>query len=278
MAKNVTKKRNLKIIAATMMTIFSLFVTFTGTFAWFLAKRTAEVDNSPSFEVVRVETSIQSICFYPYLGRTTADPEESNQYYGFSPNPSCTIGVNNGEASITQGTASFTLGQYSTSDPHHPLLMIVEVDGNNAVIELETTSSYITTGTLTQVNNNLSSVIQTSYVTFPAMPTASNLDLYTYDNEGDISSTTTLTSCISVAKDNLTGETTFARFDNKGDLSSFEQSIQIFNSTTVSGTYSHVGIVFDYCDTALQDIFSYFLGDPILNEGVVFTCDWSTYL
>lgn len=271
-------KTTTKIICATCVTIFSLLAVFSGTFTWFTAKRALTLKDDPSFGVVRTETSIHSIKFFPYLGRTTSDPDATNQYFGFDPNPSCTIGVDNGTASITQGTANFTLGKFYITDPHHPLLMLVEVDGPDAIIELETESTYITNGPLAAVNNKLSSVIQTSYVTFASLPTASNKDLYTYDNQGNISSTTTSTSCISVLKDDLEGEQSFAKFDAKGNLSSFDPTICIFNGVEVSGTYSYVGIVFDYYNIALQDIFSYFLGDPILDEGVSFTCDWSTYL
>ena len=122
------------------------------------------------------------------------------------------------------------------------------------------------------------SVIQTSYVTFASMPTATNVDLYTYDNQGNISANPSSTSCISILSNNLAGQTSFARFDNKGDLTSFEQSIQIFNGSNINVAFSYVGIVFDYYDTALQDIFSHFLGDPLLDDGLQFACDWSTYL
>ena len=62
--KKRKNNKNLKIIAATLVTIFSLFVCFAGTFAWFNVQRYAN-NGTSGFEVRGDDTSI-SCSLYKY--------------------------------------------------------------------------------------------------------------------------------------------------------------------------------------------------------------------
>ena len=58
--KNGISKKNLKIIAATAMTIFSLFAATAGAYAWFTS-RLNEAAEGDMFEVANVDTSVKEI-------------------------------------------------------------------------------------------------------------------------------------------------------------------------------------------------------------------------
>lgn len=132
-----TGNKNLKIIAATSMAIFSLFSLFMGTMAWFTAKRSQDLGGDDPFGVEKVGTSVKSIEFHSYLGEVTQVVDAvTHKYFAFTPTATSTINFVDGEPS--DPSASVALGEYSLENPHHPLLVVFEVSGVMERIEFET--------------------------------------------------------------------------------------------------------------------------------------------
>ena len=130
--KNGISKKNLKIIAATAMTIFSLFAATAGAYAWFTS-RLNEAAEGDMFEVANVDTSVEEISIHTFYG-TTTEAQEQNRYYGFNPVPVGYINFNNHLNPTRIGTLSVTLENYLLEDPHHPVLLLFKVNGANQTI------------------------------------------------------------------------------------------------------------------------------------------------
>ena len=134
--------KNLKIIAATSMAIFSLLTTFTAAFAWFIALR-EENDDVQNINIIKVGTMVEEISFYKYLGTSTEETidNETHTYYGFDYNPVATLTVSNNEVN---GTApALSLGMYSLMDPHHPVLVMFKVNDNIGTINARTDFTFL---------------------------------------------------------------------------------------------------------------------------------------
>ena len=134
-----TGNKHMKIVAATMMTIFSLFACFSGAFAWFLANKNANND-SDSFEISDLGTKISQISIHDFYGTST---ESGDKYYGFNAVPSAWIECADPEHPTVIGDATIRLGSYSLDYPHHPALVLFTVGGGEETIEGVTESPYL---------------------------------------------------------------------------------------------------------------------------------------
>ena len=134
--KKGISKRNLRIIAATAMTIFSLFTVTIGAFAWFASKLNQAADGDV-FEVTFVDTTVQEISIHAFYG-TTTEEQEQNRYYGFNPVPVGYINYENHTNPTKIGSLSIQLENYLLEDPHHPVLILFKVNGLNQSVIAET--------------------------------------------------------------------------------------------------------------------------------------------
>ena len=132
------KRKSLKIIAATTMTVFSLFVAITGAFAWFVSKLN-ESSTGDSFEISTVETAVQEISIHEFYGTSTG----SNPCYGFNPVPVGCVDYSNPQSPTTIGTLSIELEKYSLEYPNHPVLILFKVSGTAQTIEAETSYPFL---------------------------------------------------------------------------------------------------------------------------------------
>lgn len=149
-----TGNKNLKIAAATMMTVFSLFACFSGAFAWFLANKS--VDNgSDDFEITDLGTEIAHISIHEFYGTST---ESGDKYFGFNAVPTSWIDFSDHDHPETVGEATIRLGTYSLEYPHHPVLLLFDVGDGEETIEGVTKSPYLAKekpGAATLPNSNI---------------------------------------------------------------------------------------------------------------------------
>ena len=133
-----TGNKHIKIIAATMMAVFSLFTTFSAAFAWFLYVRN-QGSSTDQFEVATIQTSVLEVSIHDFYGTSTG----SNPSYGFNPVPTGYIDFSNPASPATQGNLSITLDEYSLDDPHHPVLLLFKVNGENQSVTAETLYPFV---------------------------------------------------------------------------------------------------------------------------------------
>lgn len=260
--------KNLKIAAATMMTIFSLFTCFSAAAAWFVGVRSRNSDIN-NFNVTVTSGNVSTIKVYDFYGST-----EDGTILGFNPTSSHTVTISD---EVPSGALEFEMGEYSLDDPHHPVLFLFELSSGMQDIIFHTTSTYLTTGDLTSDENPLSSIVMTHWFLFTDNPTDNaGTNRTTTGNlvvDGSVVSKTyvpiTEANASSTATSNMDS---FVSFDEHNDFS-FKNDLIAFSGNT-SG-YQCVGIVLDYYSASLEYIYSYFLGSTYLNSGLGFICDWS---
>ncbi len=142
MKKNANNK-TLKIVAATAMSVFSLFSVFMGTYAWFISDM---VNNSGTsdFNVSKLQSSIKTINFYNFLG--TSVVENGKTYYGFNPVREGYVTIDGSDVDDDHAP-TVRLGTYSIVDPHHPLLMVCELNNSSPRVVVETDYAYLGSNT-----------------------------------------------------------------------------------------------------------------------------------
>ena len=133
--------KNLKLIAFTGMTIFSLFSVFMGTIAWFAMNRVVN-SNGAQFVVQPIPSMIKSISVF--------NQSEESSPYVFNSTPVVTYEVTMTGANVTSGNAeNISLGHYeSLSDtPDSTLLYLFELDDELVGTEHDGCSLHIKTDT-----------------------------------------------------------------------------------------------------------------------------------
>ena len=127
-------KKTLKIIAATAMSIFTLFSVFSASLAWFEMIKNVDGDAN-NMPIKKAESSISSISVHDFYGMTADESE-----FGFNPVANHTISWNDHAGTDSTG---FTMGKYSLDDPHHPVLFLFALNGGAESIRFVTNSTYI---------------------------------------------------------------------------------------------------------------------------------------
>ena len=123
-----TGNKNLKIIAATSMAIFSLLTTFTAAFAWFVALReeTEDVDN---IDFNALNGKLKNVYFHKFASAVT-DPttlEATSVTFNTAYSGKISYDWETKTASY-DGDASIKLAPYTPLDPEHPILMVFELE------------------------------------------------------------------------------------------------------------------------------------------------------
>ena len=131
--KRISRK-NMKIVAATAMTIFSLFAALSGVYAWFVSKMN-EANDLDIFEVKKVGNGATSIAVHDFYGFA-----EDGTTYGFNPTANHTITFNENGGT---DTGAFTMGTFSLEDTHHPVMFLLGVNGEPVSVNLITNRPYL---------------------------------------------------------------------------------------------------------------------------------------
>lgn len=119
---------------------------------------------------------------------------------------------------------------------------------------------------LEENKNPLSSAVRFNSLTFVYNPKTENLGTYDFDEDGNSE------QYMPVATSSLDDEKSFATISNNG-TASFEKNVTLFEGDVSSDKY--IGIIMNYNPSSIEYIYSYYMGHPLLNEDISFTCDWS---
>ena len=299
---------NMKIIAATAMTVFSLFAATVGVFAWFTGK-IQDSKNADEFEVTINSGRFKNLYFHQYSSVVTDSTSLKPISYTFNSSWAGKISYdwNTGTASYT-GTA-VEMEDYSPLDFSQPVLLVFELNDayeltNAGEISIEAKTDVegflgARTSTGTPVYNLLNSALShdtstdtyyyalSSVINFYCTDTSSEL----YNKNGNDNTTlinTTYTvanlknkeDCKAAKESNpaaVVPDLTFTYIDNDTDEVTFNQEPSIYKSEA-NTTVRYISIVIDYYSDALDYIYSTYLGDRTL-EGpfdyhLNFKCDW----
>ena len=272
-----TGNKNLKIMAATSMAIFSLFTCFAGAMAWFTATRKVDdgVEDAMPLDIVTgvldTLTVHQLVNNNPFEYETEIDQETGkevptgNIIYHFDSTIKSSVTVNIAEGSyyIPDGTAN--LGQYTFLSRTNPVLLLFKLKSNikasDVKIIASTASSFVGVNINTETNP-LSSVVKFSNFVWTE-ETFSGTDF-------DINS-----------KD-LNNERHFVNMSSDGGTyNGFDGNQKFFNGETdteITDEITYIGVVLDYYEHAVEYIYSLNIGSDVLAEteqGLNFTCDWT---
>ena len=261
-------KKNLKILAATAMSIFSLFVCFAGAFAWFLGNY-KENTAASLMEVRSTNGILVSVSTHRLVRSATND----NQY-AFNTSPvdeEMIIEWPQGEPGAYVTTE---LDRYNPLEVHNAVLILFKFQDNTPDWEIKIhaqSSSDEFVGYINNKNNNpLSSVVEFRSIAFASTPTIQN-------NNYIISKSAVSESMHFV---NITHDD--AGYPTVDPENGFVASQYFYEGSAQTNT-KYVGIILDYYEPAMSYLFAVNLGNPLFemdmsdeDVGVInFSCDWS---
>lgn len=239
----VNKKKNFKIIAATSMTIFTLFTFFCASMAWFMAVKS--VDNAGDGIVIKQASSVVNSIEIHTL-------KDDNVAYVYNENASITYNVSN--TSVTHdSTSNIGIGSYSQLKPAQSILLIFNLNTNaeNFKISLSATTTLTLENSLVYTvsgeaqnkvevdkSYSLSTIIQFKPIFFTD-------DTVSYD----------LTSA------SFTGTYAFVTLTNS--TASLTSSLTILNTTD---SHSCFGLVMEYSTDIIEFIYSLNLGNDVVES------------
>jgi len=275
--------KNLKIICATSISIFSLLAVFMGTIAWFGANRLVKGDNG-DISVTSPSGMFKQLTFH----RLVSNPYDDAKY-SFNQTPIGTITVidwNNKTAKYTpqdDGVKTVDMDKYSILEHRHPMLLLIELDKAYDISEVNIVVDGITSTTgfvgdrnsgiqLAKTGNPLSSIVH--FATYAYTSVAFNGVKATY-------------SSTNVYQFDKPAETEFKAFTNFPSDENYEflKNFNFYSSSTdtdrtIKGSnetkteIKYLPIIMDYSDRALEYIYSSYLGESILKENLSYSWDW----
>ena len=303
MAFKKSGNKNLKIVAATMMAIFSLFTCFTGAFAWFTATRQAN-NASDDFKVDRL-SKLTKISYHQFTGSPSSSACSFNKTpFAYMEYDSTTKQFSTPKNGSDEEMASFNLemAQYNPLEKNKPVLVLAEFDRdyNTASNSKVTVAARTDTADFMGVKDNNH---QPKYVLGATAPTGlakviNDEDYYPLSSvvgfRSFALSSSEYTTWSGESAYNVTIANTmapdhnFSDADTDADESSFEPRCTIYDSDNEAlntdgddetyKTVKYVAIVVDYNDAAIEYIYSTYLGDDVMEntyEYVLnFMCDW----
>ena len=282
--KKLSQNRNLKIISATSVTLFSLLTVFSATFAWFSMNE--QVGNNGQ------QVQVQPISGYFYKLSIHNAVTISDTEYKFNQNPWGTIQISNWNtrelvASFDDDDSCF-MGSYDYLEKIHPVLFLFEFGDENVesytatsnepiTIKASTETSYYLGDnavgrTISSTGNPLSSVVRYSSSVFSSESALEEIKGNASVTLSDGVTTNTYDT-YDFTTNKLSGLDSFVKFNDQHLYSSFDQEPVIYS--TDSATVKYIAVVFDYYELAMETIYGAFLGDEALEDTLGFECDWT---
>ncbi len=269
------KKRllNLKIIAMTSMTLFSLFAVFMATAAWFNVIR--QVGSSGNgFVTAKMSPVIKQVeIFEKYNQTTTTQDTENKNPYIYNLTPSLVYKFDNGkmvpseEKQISIGTYSiledtrslfflFTIDQTRTSElPGASLKVSTSTNDETSLFATETTTDESTKASTTKLKNKLNSYGNTlsaivNFSTF-LIPTEGTQDILSQDSEKQ-----------TIDKTKIQSHKDQSLVDN----STYKYSSSISLTETDLTIYKQIGVILEYNENAIERLYSLNIGNEVLDN------------
>ncbi len=275
------KKRplNLKIIAMTSMTLFSLFAVFMATAAWFNVIR--QVGSSGNgFVTAKMSPVVSKVeIFEKYTSTTTTQDTEKKNPYIYNINPSLVYQFENGKPvsyvynennELVQGTKNVSIGRYSIFDETHSLFFLFTID-QTRTSELPGASLKVSTSTtdqdslfkttadestialqhpLKEKDNALSAIV--SFSSF-LIPTEEPTDkILSKDTEKQTVDKTKIED--THKNQSLIDNTTY----------NYSSSISL-TQTGLTG-YQQIGVILEYNENAIERLYSLNIGNTVLDN------------
>ena len=278
---------NIKLVSAIGLCSFSVVAIAVSTIAWFTSIKV--VDNSNNG--MRV---ISPNSYFDYMTlHEVVNVDYANQTYQFDRTEKGRAYLDGDTGAVlTSDNFEVEMEEFSLMEPYHPVLMLIhlnkeynlddeneEIDHVNVYAESENTDYFARMGTdgnpaneIQQTGNPLSSVVAfyaKSYLsTDAAIATAGS-----YEGSEKTYTTYNFPMPELVANTGFT-RTTFVQFnETTSEYDSFDSTQNLFRATT--GKHEYIAIIVNYYSYALEYVYSTYLSNPILNETIEFSCDWS---
>ena len=302
MKSGIRNNKTLKLVGATSVTLFSLISVFSASIAWFSMNKEVNTNNQ-EMNVEAVSGRLNKVYFHAFN-----DAEPNDETYIFNKTPFVTYTYDWADGKVTTeatpSSSSWYMGDYTSFDRNHPLLMIFELGSDytservgDIYIKAKTTVG----GFLGERNTD-----KTPKYTLPQtqlndaehpeavlMKKANNKDYYALssvvefrnrvfsNSEYETFLGQNTGSTLSFASNSFVEETNnnsaFTNIDNATDEVTFNKEPFVYQSD-VSTTVKYIALIVEYSPDAIGYIYSTYLGDSGLNsyDSVLnFSCDWS---
>ena len=274
--KNKLWKSPLKVLAATSVTIFTLLSVFTSTAAWFDSRRS--LDNGASQMEVQNIYNFKELNIYApeSVGGIAVGP--SDVTYTFDSTPVSTYTRTNPASSLVP------LGgvddPYSTLDPFHPLLMVIEYESaitNALYINAKTDEKFICPADDDPYHAK-SDTISGDEEEYP-LSSVIHFSSKCYASEEDLLDDQITAESWQYSRNTVQGngwqQQSFASVTGGGGFA-FEQQIEVCRD--LSRTTKFVTIMMEYDVEVVSAISAYYMGEAFISDAensLPFFCDWT---
>lgn len=288
-----TSKKNLKIVGATSIALFSLVAVFTATIAWFALNDTVGAKGQAA-TIKITDLQFEQMTIHKYLGSNKIG-EDENHFFDqkvsatFTFNPTgrkTTFKDADGKLDNSFNKDYAYMGEYSPDKPRHPLLALIKFTepiktsaARNVAVSVTTEHHFLCDTNdngsfmepLDDDNNPLSSVVQFSASSFLNLTSNSTA----YVNPETSASTNAYNFAVPSSYLHFANITVDAdgalNYANK----SWVNELSLINVNDGS-TVLYIAVIIDYYDLAFEYIFNKYLGNPYLEQDhIPFNCDWT---
>ena len=306
------RSKNVKIFAATAMTIFTLLAATIGAFAWYAGNYNQSKD-ADEFVVQVNNGTFKNLYFHQHTSKVIDPVTYKPISYTFNNTPTGHISFDwETKTASYVGETGIDMNDYTPLDFAQPILLVFELNNTynlvpageiciDAFTEVESFLGERNSSTSAPVYNLLNDYYKKEGTGSEAQyyyALSSVIDFYCtdspnelYNKNGDENTTlinTTYTvanlrsreSCAAIKAANpdaIEPDLSFTTVNNSTEESSFNQQPSIYKSQANS-TVKYISIIVDYYADALDYIYSTYLGDRTLEDTfeshLEFLCDW----